>query len=331
MTSTITGVKEMPSKIIPQEHRDEMIRMYQEGNTMSKAAAAFGYTYGACSFALKQAGVLSRSRSQAHRRYSVNEDFFAVVDTEEKAYWLGFLAADGHIGENGHIKVALSAKDKGHIYKFAETIESEHPIKIRKQNLDGNIYEVATIIVCSSKMVNDLILLGIGPRKSFIVTPSDVPIELSRHYWRGVFDGDGNIYIGTHRKFAVRLLGTQAMINGFRSFLLHSGIETDAQDRSRGNVVEISIGGVTLCKKILGLLYNDATIFLHRKKKLADRLLSKKRLHKDWSVLTTSQLRDLRYKLGTWKKVATHLGTDEGTLYGIRKRLNMSPDWTASA
>jgi len=320
----------MPSKTIPEEHRRTMVQDYIDGATMQEAADRFGYSYMACSFALDKYGIPKRSRSEARRKYDVNEEFFGEIDTEEKAYWLGFLAADGHVGERGHIKVTLSAKDREHVYKFAEAVGAEHPIKIRKRRLDGNTYEVATITVCSLNMVNDLILLGVGPRKSLTITPSDIPVELLRHYWRGVFDGDGHIYIGTQRRFAVKLIGIKAMIDGFRSFLSRSGIETNAQDRVRGNVVEISIGGVSLCKEVLGLLYNQSTVFLDRKKGLSDQILNEKRLHKDWSGLTAQQLQGLHSELGTWKKVAVHLGTDEGTLYGIRKRLDMPSDWTVS-
>src|SRR5438105_237351 len=31
------------------------------------------------------------------KRYKVNENYFKVIDTEEKAYWLGFITADGCI------------------------------------------------------------------------------------------------------------------------------------------------------------------------------------------------------------------------------------------
>jgi hypothetical protein len=321
----------MPSKIVPQKHRDEMVRMYLEGSTMAEAASVFGYTYGACSFALKQAGVSSRGRSAAHRKYEVNEDFFSVIDTEEKAYWIGFLSADGTIQKRGHIKLALSVRDKDHLYKFATSLESEHPIKERAITLNGNTYNTAEIVVCSQKMVSDLVVLGIGPRKSLTIVPCDkVSPALLSHYWRGVFDGDGNIYFDEQRRFAVKLLGTQAIIDGFRAFLISSGVETNAQSRVRGNVVEVSIGGITLCKKTLEILYNDAAIFLDRKKRTAEEILGKKRLHRDWSNITASKLETLRSELGTWKSVAAHLDTDEGTLYGIRKRLGMSSDWVIS-
>ena len=31
------------------------------------------------------------------RMYDIDKDYFKVIDTEEKAYWLGFIYADGSI------------------------------------------------------------------------------------------------------------------------------------------------------------------------------------------------------------------------------------------
>lgn len=50
--------------------------------------------------------------SLAHRKYSLDESFFAKIDNEEKAYWIGFLSGDGAITEN---KVRLSIKDTSHL------------------------------------------------------------------------------------------------------------------------------------------------------------------------------------------------------------------------
>lgn len=48
------------------------------------------------------------------RKYSVNEIFFEVINTEEKAYWLGFIFADGCVLDrklpNGNKNGALKHK-----------------------------------------------------------------------------------------------------------------------------------------------------------------------------------------------------------------------------
>ena len=47
-------------------------------------------------------------------KYKCNDNFFKNIDTEEKAYWLGVLYADGNVSKNssGTGQVFLSSKDK---------------------------------------------------------------------------------------------------------------------------------------------------------------------------------------------------------------------------
>jgi hypothetical protein len=42
------------------------------------------------------------SMRHTKQKYKINEDFFQEIDTEEKAYWLGFLYADGYIHVRSH-------------------------------------------------------------------------------------------------------------------------------------------------------------------------------------------------------------------------------------
>lgn len=57
-----------------------------------------------------------------------NEHIFDNIDTEEKAYWLGFIFADGYISSlNAKYKnvfeLSLSIKDLNHIKKFNSFME----------------------------------------------------------------------------------------------------------------------------------------------------------------------------------------------------------------
>ena len=54
---------------------------------------------------------------------SFNIHYFDSIDTEEKAYWLGFLFADGAITQYNHsydIELSLKIDDKEHVEKFAK-------------------------------------------------------------------------------------------------------------------------------------------------------------------------------------------------------------------
>ena len=76
--------------------------------------------------------------------YSLDENYFKVIDTEDKAYWLGFLYADGSItrfyktdkktGEKVirslSLELGLQSGDKHHLEKFLESIKCNVPFKI---------------------------------------------------------------------------------------------------------------------------------------------------------------------------------------------------------
>ncbi len=145
----------LPNKFIPQEHRDAMVAAYLAGATAEEAATQFGYSYMACIFALKQCGIKPRGRSEAHRRYAVDETFFDAINTEEKAYWLGFLTADGTIRENV-IMLLLQERDIGHLYKFTSSLRSKHPITLRDNTLEGEVYHCAQVSIGSTRLVTAL-------------------------------------------------------------------------------------------------------------------------------------------------------------------------------
>ena len=49
----------------------------------------------------------------------IDDSVFDKIDTEEKAYWLGFLYADGSISSSSYqIELSLSSVDVNHIKKF---------------------------------------------------------------------------------------------------------------------------------------------------------------------------------------------------------------------
>lgn len=261
----------MPSKMIPSKHRETMIEAYKSGATAKVAASTFGYSPNACYFALKQAGVPRRSRSEASRIYAVNEEFFDCIDSESKAYWLGFLSADGTVGDC-FVRLALSSRDREHVRKFVVALESEHPVVIRGDRCLTHIG--------SKKLAESLIRLGVVPRKSLILKPCDtIPEFLLSHYWRGAFDGDGGIWpsrIRGYLNFNLSFVGTEEMVRGFAS-LVSAHVRTATRPRPHSaNVWAVRYSGIALPQKVAFLLYSGATVYLERKKKVVESLLALK-------------------------------------------------------
>lgn len=153
-----------------------------------ECAKMFGIYYGTLRDHLRAIG-----ERENRNHYKSNESFFEKIDTEKKAYWLGFLTADGCIKTKSNcVSIALAVKDVEHLYRFKKDVESEHPIKIEQHvTFDGAVKESCALRISSRKLHHDLENLGFTPNKSCHEQPVDLPENLRPHYIRGMFDGDG--------------------------------------------------------------------------------------------------------------------------------------------
>lgn len=128
------------------------------------------------------------------RRYGKNSqnDFFRNIDTKEKAYFLGLLAADGSVVTNKKsisIRLELNEEDEYIIQKFNDIANFNEKIKTHIDDHAPRKY----ISINSANMAEDLIKYGIVPNKSHkdtIHIPNLNP-DLISHFIRGFFDGDG--------------------------------------------------------------------------------------------------------------------------------------------
>ena len=188
-----------------------------------------------------------------------NENFFETIDTEEKAYWLGFLYADGSIGDKKNtIEISLQSSDYHHLEKFNESVDGAP---------DKHIYrdEIRCRICYSNKKTkNDLIKLGCTPKKSLTLTfPSkeQVPDEFLYDFIRGYVDGDGSVMINTKgTNGRLSLLGTKEFIEGL---LIRTGWKPMTIQHPSG-VYAIEWGGQYNIN-YLNQLYANANIYLDRK------------------------------------------------------------------
>jgi hypothetical protein len=119
-----------------------------------------------------------------------DENYFETIDAEEKAYFLGFISADGCVIErNGNCRVLsihINKQDIDILEKFKKEINYEGEISMGKSRS-----RMCTIFCTSMKMFNDLSKYNVTPRKSRILKFPKLPENMIHHYMRGYFDGDG--------------------------------------------------------------------------------------------------------------------------------------------
>ena len=109
------------------------------------------------------------------------------------SYILGFIVADGCITvskerKNKPFSLNITSVDKKHLYKIRKTISSNHKISTKSGNGTSKAYQLQ---IRNPTLTNDLIALGIFPRKTHNLGPIKVPDEYFPDFARGFFDGDG--------------------------------------------------------------------------------------------------------------------------------------------
>lgn len=207
-------------------------------------------------------------------KYTLDHQYFQCVATPEKAYWLGFVTADGsvYVGDDGkrRLSVQLAAYDGKHLQKMAVAFGSDKPVLYTKRN-------EAVLTFNSLPIVRDLVALGVNPRKSGIVLPWDGPEYLMPHYWRGLLDGDGTISPNrSSSKWTVGLCGSIHCVVEFANWAREiTGSRALPRKSPASDLCWYwQVAGTWAPQRLADSLYRDSDIFLDRKKSLADRLMA---------------------------------------------------------
>ena len=146
-------------------------------------------------------------------KYTFNKNFFNRIDTEEKAYILGFLYADGNISDtikdrHYRLRILLKDSDSDILEKIKKSIDFTGNISHREQKYqDKNKcgYKISDLAIHSKTLHTQLMKHGLFPGKTFNIKYPNIPEELDRHFIRGFFDGDGSIYLRKNRPNGFRI------------------------------------------------------------------------------------------------------------------------------
>lgn len=111
------------------------------------------------------------------------------------AYILGFFVADGCITiskkrKNNPYTFNITSIDFDHLYSLKKAINSDYKISKKQKDKNGYQIQIRNQIIC-----NDLINLGIYPRKTYNLKAVNIPDKYFSDFVRGFFDGDGSVYI----------------------------------------------------------------------------------------------------------------------------------------
>lgn len=253
--------------------RDAVIHYIDNGRkSATKSAKEFGLPPSDFCKYLKALGLQAINNQN---RTKFNAEIFDTIDTEEKAYWLGFIFADGGIskipepGKKVHyqFELSLASVDVEHLHKFNKFMEHEsNNVKLGKVKLNGKVFERCRWIINNKHLWNQLNNLGCTPQKSLTLKFPNIPDHLRRHFIRGYFDGDGSLGIyktDYNPKIMCSCLGTEDVLNGI---LRDTDLPRHFRNKKEHAEETLSFEFVSeKCMRFLNYIYKDSTIYLERK------------------------------------------------------------------
>ena len=216
--------------------------------------------------------------------------FFENIDTEDKAYWLGFFYADGFVidqpnppNRNYEAGINLYKGDYKHLKKFNNSIHGNLQVTFATRicSFNGKPQELCSIRCYSKEMVHDLESHGCVQNKTFIIEVPDIDASLMHHFIRGFFDGDGCICTDSAIRKTVAINFCSAslkMLEQMRSILYKEGISSYITDEKDRSTYRLYIRGMQNADKMWNYMFSDATVYLDRK------VEKKKRLYEEYDL-----------------------------------------------
>ena len=225
--------------------------------------------------------------------YKVNRNYFKQIDSENKAYILGFFYADGY---NSGTQASFTQLDQDRDILDQINKELDSDINISKKVQKSNNKIIDNLIISSKEMCEDLSKLGAIQNKSLNLKFPDkiIPEKFMRDFIRGYFDGDGCVWNGKRKKMKVKdasrpsgyrerivhnvkftITGYDEFINSLQDYLisvlnfkktkLNYSKAKNINNNTKECVCTMEYSGRKQMEKFFNYLYTDAKIFGKRK------------------------------------------------------------------
>ena len=282
---------------IPNCSNEDILKLYKSGVSITKISKKFKTDRTRISKILVKNGIIIEN---FQNKTKFDEHIFDIIDTEEKAYWLGFIFADGYISSSPldpnkksryNFELSLKLSDRTHLNKFN---------KFMKYNGD-NIKLDNKRKRCRWSIVNKhlwitLNNLGCIPNKSLVLKFPDKNIfkslDLIIHFIRGYFDGDGCISYGFSDKNKTNVIPV-CLILGTKDFLSELSLQIGKIGRLRKtkNIYALYFSKNQTIN-FLNKIYFNSSIYLDRKFKRSEFFITNCRSNQKWLELLAKEIEE---------------------------------------
>ena len=215
-----------------------------------------------------------------------NSDYFKEINSEIKAYILGYIVADGSIEESVRknrpsklirLRFGCVTEDDSILQLIQKEIAPDNKLRYYQPKA-SNRKQTTILQICDKELVNDLrTLYNIQPRKTYLSDFEfpNIPYRFERDFIRGFIDGDGSIgrhhfsMICNSEKFAIQIKDKFVKeIPELKSYIYK-------ENRKNTDYWSLHFSmNLKVAKSIYKYLYKDATVFLKRKESILNTVLN---------------------------------------------------------
>lgn len=279
------NVTKQSHKLTPKE-KTKIVELYKNGLSTIKIGKIFGLNPSGIRALLNRRNI-STSKLSCYRTYKVDKNFFKIIDTEEKAYILGFLYGDGNnYPEHGKISVTSLKKDERILKRIRAALKSNAKLYYQTNKKTKQVY--VTLAIYSKEISKDLIHLGVIKNKTKFLQFPILPPELIKHFIRGLFDSDGCFTFGLYHTYnnykyymgRLSFCGTIDICKSIKAILKEAVQTANTQltqdKRIKYNFRTVTYSSIEDINKIYHYFYDNSSIFLKRKRKKIEKFLSKR-------------------------------------------------------
>lgn len=225
-------------------------------------------------------------RNLVRNKKEHKSDYFKIIDSEVKAYILGYLVADGSIEESKRnnrpsnlirLRFGCASEDDEIIRLIQSEIAPNNLLRFY-QPKKPNRKQLTILQICDKELISDLrTLYNIQPRKTYLSNFEfpKIPKEFERDFIRGYIDGDGSIgryhfsMICNSEIFAIQIRDKfLEVIPELKSYIYK-------ENRKYTDYWSLHFSmNLKVAPKIYDFLYKNATVFLKRKEQKLNTVLN---------------------------------------------------------
>lgn len=252
------------SIVIPPNQENEIINLYNSGESSVKIAAKFNISSTAVLNFLKKKNINRRS---PNRDYMFDEKFLDDINTSDKAYIIGLFLAGGSVKKNS-LCISVVESDMEILIKIKNIFKTDKPIYVR-QKIKNTHNNIVALELSSSHMIKSIKKFGIIENKTFKVKfPKDINCLFYSDFIRGYFDGHGSISFDEKKKnFRVAINGTSDFCAMLKDIILQElNINISVLNCKNDKLKICTLGGNIKVKKFLDFIYKDANFYIVRKR-----------------------------------------------------------------